>query len=103
MSGARGSAGAGGASAASAVITPEKAKAYWGETSSHMMVVLAIWVFFSFFVHLFAPSLNAIHMLGFPLGYWFASQGSILVFIAAVWYYATKQNQIDEKFDVAED
>ena len=85
-----------------AALTPEKAKAYWSETSAHMWVVLAIWVFFAFFVHLFAPSFNSVHILGFPMGYWFASQGSIIVFIVAIWYYAGKQNQIDEKYGVAE-
>jgi putative solute:sodium symporter small subunit len=86
-----------------AVITPEKAKAYWKETSGHMYLVLAVWAFFAFFVHIFAPSMNAIHVLGFPLGYWFASQGSIVVFIVSIWYYANKQNQIDEKYNVAEE
>ena len=47
--------------------------------------------------------LNGIHLGGYPLGFWFAQQGSIYVFIALIFYYAKKMDDIDRKFDVHED
>ncbi|WP_180280431.1 DUF4212 domain-containing protein [Azospirillum oleiclasticum] len=86
-----------------AEITPEKAQAYWAKTSALMWTMLGIWFAFSFLVHVFAPSLNTIHVLGFPLGFYMAAQGSLIVFVVALFWFARKQNQIDEDFDVAEE
>jgi putative solute:sodium symporter small subunit len=84
-------------------LPPEKAKAYWAKTSGLMWTMLAIWFFFSFVVHMFAPSLNAIRVIGFPLGFYMAAQGSLIVFVVAIFWYAKRQNAIDEEFGVAED
>lgn len=84
-------------------ITPEKAKAYWKRTSTLMWTVFAIWFFSSLFIHLFAPSLNTIKILGFPLGFYMAAQGSLIIFVVTLFWFARKQNAIDEEFGVAED
>jgi len=84
-------------------LTPEKAKAYWGRTSSLMWTMLAIWFFFGFVVHFFAPQLNNIRIIGFPLGFYMAAQGSLIVFVVSLFWFASKQNSIDEEFGVAED
>ncbi|MGE0424315.1 MAG: DUF4212 domain-containing protein [Reyranellaceae bacterium] len=84
-------------------LTPEKARAYWSRTSSLMWVVLAIWFVFSFVVHFFATSLNQIKIIGFPLGFYMAAQGSLIIFVWAIFWYVRRQNAIDEEFDVAED
>ncbi|MBF0270130.1 MAG: DUF4212 domain-containing protein [Alphaproteobacteria bacterium] len=83
--------------------TPEKAKAHWAKTSGLMWTMLAIWFFFSFVVHMFAPSLNAIKILSFPLGFYMAAQGSLIAFVVAIFWYAKRQDAIDEEFGVAED
>lgn len=88
---------------ASPDLPPEKAHAYWRRTSSLMWLVLAIWFFFSFVIHFFAPSLNQIRIIGFPLGFYMAAQGSLIAFVIMIFWYGNKQNQVDEEFDVAEE
>ncbi len=84
-------------------IDPATAAAYWKKTSGLMWLMLAIWFFASFVVHFFAPSLNKIHVFGFPLGFYMAAQGSLIIFVAQLFWFARRQNQIDEEFGVAED
>jgi len=84
-------------------LTPEKARAYWSRTTTLMWVVLGIWFIFSFVVHFFATSLNHIKIIGFPLGFYMAAQGSLIIFVWAIFWYVRRQNAIDEEFDVAED
>ncbi len=84
-------------------LTTDQMQAYWGRTSRLMWVLLAIWFFFSFVVHFFAPSLNQIRVLGFPLGFYMAAQGSLIVFVAMCFYNARAQNKIDEEFGVSDE
>jgi len=93
----------GAAAAPPAVVDQATAKAYWKRTSSLMWTVLLIWFLSGFVIHIFAPSLNAIHILGFPLGFYFAAQGSLIVFVVGLYWFARRQNQIDEEFRVQED
>lgn len=79
-------------------------QAYWSATLSLLTRILIIWFVVSFGAGiLFADMLNKIHLGGYPLGFWFAHQGSIYVFIALIFYYAKKMNDIDREFDVHED
>lgn len=84
-------------------IDPATASAYWRKTSGLMWTMLAIWFFASFFIHLFAPVLNPIHVLGFPLGFYMAAQGSLIIFVVQLFWFAKAQNRIDEEFGVAEE
>lgn len=84
-------------------ITPAVQRAYWKKTSTLMWTVLAIWFVAGFGIHLFAPSLHPIHGFGFPLAYYMAAQGSLIVFVVGLWWFARRQNQIDEEFGVQED
>ena len=68
-----------------------------------MWTILAIWAIFSFGVHLFARPLNEIVVFGFPLGFYMAAQGSLIVFVILCFWNASAQNRIDEEFGVAED
>ena len=66
--------------------------------------VLVIWFVVSYgFGILFADALNGIKLGGAPLGFWFAQQGSIYVFIALIFWYAKKMGDIDRKFGMQED
>ena len=47
--------------------------------------------------------LNAIHLGGYKLGFWFAQQGSIYVFVVLIFFYAWRMNKLDRQFDVDED
>ena len=86
-----------------AQLTPERQAAYWQRTSRLMWIIMALWFFFSFFVHLFAVQLNSIKFLGFPLGFYMAAQGSLISFVVLCFWNARAQNKIDEEFGVAED
>ena len=80
------------------------AKAYWSATLALLTKVLVIWFLVSYGAGiLFAPALNGISLGGYPLGFWFAQQGSIYVFIALIFWYAKKMGDIDRKFDMHED
>ena len=80
------------------------AQAYWKATLSLLTRVLIIWFAVSYGAGiLFSGPLNSISLGGYPLGFWFAQQGSIYVFIALIFYYARKMGQIDRQFDVHED
>jgi putative solute:sodium symporter small subunit len=91
------------ASATAAAVDRATGEAYWRKTSGLMWLVLGIWVFFSFVIHLFAPSINGIHILGFPLGFYIAAQGSLIAFVVALFWFAKRQNEIDEEHGVQED
>lgn len=79
------------------------AAAHWAKTSSLMFLILGIWFVAGFVVHVFAPSLNSIRILGFPLGFYMAAQGSLIIFVVALFWFGKRQNQIDEEFGVQED
>ena len=84
-------------------ISKQTVEAHWGETLGLMKIVMALWVFFSFVVHAFAIQLNGIVILGFPLGFYMAAQGSLIAFVVICFWNAKAQNAIDEKYGVAED
>ncbi|MBU0604317.1 MAG: DUF4212 domain-containing protein [Gammaproteobacteria bacterium] len=77
---------------------------YWKATLALLTRILIIWFAVSFGAGiLFADALNGIHLGGYPLGFWFAQQGSIYIFVALIFYYAKKMGDIDRQFDVHED
>ena len=84
-------------------LTPEKAKAYWARTSGLMWTMLAIWFFFSFVIHFFAPQLNNIRIIGFPLGFYMAAQGSLIVFVIEIALYAKLMNKKDLEYGIREE
>jgi len=82
----------------------DNSHAYWKATIGLLTRILIIWFAVSFGAGiLFAPMLNTFHFGGYPVGFWFAHQGSIYIFIALIFYYAKKMNDIDRRFDVHED
>jgi len=84
-------------------ISPEVRKAHWAKTKRLTLITLVIWFIFSFGIHWFADSLNSMNFIGFPVGFYMAAQGSLIVFVLQIWYLAYKQGKIDEEFGVAED
>ncbi len=86
-----------------AKLTPEQLDAYWSRTSSLMWTILGLWFFFSFVIHFFAPTLNSVHILGFPMGYYMAAQGSLVAFVALCIWNTKAQNQIDDEFGVSDE
>ncbi len=83
--------------------TSPRTEEYWRRTRNLMITSLVIWFIFSFAIHFFVNQLNAIVIGGFPLGFYMAAQGSLIVFVALIFWFAWKQNKIDEEFGVAEE
>ncbi|HOV03679.1 MAG TPA: DUF4212 domain-containing protein [Kaistiaceae bacterium] len=77
--------------------------AWWGKTRGLMITMLVIWAIFSFFIHFFVNSLNEIVVFGFPLGFYMAAQGSLIVFVVMLFWFARRQDAIDREHGVAED
>jgi putative solute:sodium symporter small subunit len=77
--------------------------AHWSATKGLMIKTLAIWLVFAFIIHFFAAALNGIQILGFPMGFYMAAQGSLIVFVAMLFWFASAQDKIDREFGVAED
>ena len=76
---------------------------YWKSNLKYLKVLLSIWFIVSFlFGIVFAESLNQFKLAGFPLGFWFAHQGSIYTFVVLIFIYVILMNKLDKKFDVDE-
>jgi putative solute:sodium symporter small subunit len=79
------------------------AEGHWADTSRLMWIALALWAFFGFGIHFFVGALNSITILGFPLGFWFAGQGSLIAFVILLFWFARSQDKIDEKHGFSEE
>ncbi|MGM0534281.1 MAG: DUF4212 domain-containing protein [Campylobacterota bacterium] len=81
----------------------ENAKAYWRANVKLLIQCLIVWFVVSFgFGILLVDVLNNFSLGGYPLGFWFAQQGSIYTFIGIIFYYVYKMNKFDKEFDVDE-
>ncbi len=81
----------------------ENETAHWVRTRNLMFVMLGMWIFFSFIIHMFVHTLNKIVILGFPLGFYMAAQGSLIAFVAMLFWFAKAQDKIDREHGVAEE
>ena len=82
----------------------QKSNAYWRATLRLLTITLTIWFVVSFVAGvIFADELNAIPLGGYKLGFWFAQQGSIYIFVALIFWYAGRMEKIDREFDVHEE
>lgn len=82
-----------------------RAAAYWRRNLRYLAVLLSIWFLVSYGAGiLFAAPLNAVRIpgTGFPLGFWFAQQGSIYVFVLLIFVYVALMNRLDAEYDVDE-
>ena len=84
-------------------MTPENRKGYWKANLRLLLGCMIVWFVCSYgFGILLVDELNTIRMGGFKLGFWFAQQGSIYVFVALIFFYAWRMNKMDVKYDVHE-
>lgn len=78
-------------------------EAYWKKNIKYLLILLSIWFTVSYGCGiLFVEQLNTVKMGGFPLGFWFAQQGSIFVFVILIFVYVWLMNKLDKEFDVDE-
>ena len=81
-----------------------KSKKYWKKNLRYLTVLLSIWFLVSFvFGVLLVDELNYIRLGGFKLGFWFAQQGSIYVFVILIFVYIKLMNTLDEEFGFNEE
>ena len=82
----------------------EDRAAYWKANIRLVGILLTIWFVVSYgFGILLKETLDAFSIGGYPLGFWFAQQGSIFVFLVLIFVYAWRMNKLDQEFDVHED
>ena len=79
----------------------EKHKEYWQKTLRMTAVLLAIWFVATFVVEWYARELNAITFLG-PLGFYMSAQGSLIIYVLIIWFYARYMNKLDNEYGVQE-
>ncbi|EED36365.1 membrane protein [Luminiphilus syltensis NOR5-1B] len=85
-------------------LSEKNAEEYWRRNKSLMVKLGVIWFAVSYgFGILLVDQLNAIHLGGYKLGFWFAQQGSIYTFILLVFYYTWAMGRLDKEFDVEEE
>ena len=78
-------------------------KNYWKQNLKYLTILLSIWFLVSFFCGiLFADYLNQFMLGGFPLGFWFAQQGAIYIFVILIFVYVFLMNRLDKKYKVDE-
>jgi len=81
----------------------ENRKKYWKENIRYLSILLTIWFIVSYvFGILLVDQLNTIHLGGFKLGFWFAQQGAMYVFVILIFVYVRLMNKLDNKYNVNE-
>ena len=84
-------------------MTPGNRAAYWHANLNLLSILLFIWFVVSYgFGILFVDVFNTLSIGGYKLGFWFAQQGSIYLFILLIFFYAWRMNALDRKYEVSE-
>ena len=81
----------------------DKRKKHWEKTRNLTIVILILWVIFAFVIPWNAHSLNAATFIGFPLGYYFIAQGSLIAFVVLIFVHNWFQDKIDDEFGFGEE
>lgn len=81
----------------------QQRREYWRKNLRLMAVLLTIWALVSFGAGiLFVEQLNKIVVAGFPLGFWFAQQGSLIIFVILIGVYVWRMDKLDAEYGVDE-
>lgn len=83
--------------------TSNKPQEYWHKNLRMTAILLFIWFMATFGVIWFVRDLNRLTFLDFPLGFYMTSQGSLIIYVLLVWFYARYMNKLDKKHGVAEE
>ena len=75
---------------------------HWEKTKGLMIITLVIWFIFGYLIFMFGSSLNEGSFLGYPLAYYMCAQGAIIAFVVLIFWFANKQEKIDEEFGFQE-
>ena len=80
----------------------EKHREYWRKNLNLTMVLLAIWFVVTFVMAYFARELATINFFGWPLSFYMAAQGSLIIYVIIIWVYARSMKRLDEQYGVSE-
>ncbi len=82
---------------------PANLRRYWRKNLRYVLSLLSVWFVVSYgFGILFVDRLDQIRLAGFKLGFWFAQQGAIYVFVCLIFIYVALMNRLDKEYDVHE-
>ena len=79
-----------------------KHEEYWRKNLIITAILMVIWFFATFVEGWFARDLNNITFLGFPLGFYMSAQGSLIIYVLIIWFYARYMNKLDIEYNVDE-
>ena len=78
----------------------ESHRQYWQKNLNITAVLMAVWFVVTFVVSFYARDLN-FNFFGWPFSFWMASQGSLIIYVVIIWFYARYMNQLDQEHGVA--
>jgi putative solute:sodium symporter small subunit len=81
----------------------DKRQRHWEKTRNLTIIILILWAIFAFVLPWNAHALNAYKFMGFPLGFYFIAQGSLIAFVVLIWVQNMFQDKIDDEFGMHED
>lgn len=80
-----------------------KHEEYWRKNLVITAVLMVIWFIVTFVEGWYARELNSITFLGFPLGFYMSAQGSLIIYVVIIWFYARYMNKLDHEYNVQEE
>jgi putative solute:sodium symporter small subunit len=80
----------------------ERHKEYWRRNMKMTAILLVIWFVVTYVVGFYARELNELVIFGFPFGFYMGAQGSLIIYVVMIFFYAIRMNKLDKEYDVAE-
>lgn len=80
----------------------QKHQEYWRRNLNLTLVLLAIWFVATFVMGFFARELATINFFGWPLSFYMAAQGSLIIYLIVIWFYARSMKKLDQEYGVNE-
>jgi putative solute:sodium symporter small subunit len=79
-----------------------KHEEYWRKNLGLTAILMLIWFVVTYVIGYFAVPLSNINIFGFPFSFYMAAQGSLIIYVLIIWYYARRMNRLDEEYNVHE-
>lgn len=81
----------------------QRREAYWKKTLTVTAILMVIWFVVTYVIAFFAVPLNEFSFLGFPLAFYMGAQGSLVIYVVLIAFYARYMNRLDREYGVAEE
>lgn len=76
---------------------------HWRKTRRLTFILILLWICLTFGVTWFARSINEVVILGFPLGFYMAAQGALVIYLLIIWWYNRQMKKLDAEYGVEDD